>query len=130
MSKTKGIAIGVGLGSLIVTALIVWGLYQLGGDDQSALERFRDISIIFVIGLLLIITILQAAIVAALVYLVIQIKDKVIPMLEELTATAKRVRGTAEFMTEEAVKPIIQVAGSYARMRAMAKTFTAKPKKK
>lgn len=113
-----------GVGALIVLGLIVWGLYSLGGADQSALERFRDVAIIFIILLFLITVILLAAVVATLGYLVIQTKDKIIPMLEEVTQTVKRVRGTTEFMTDEAVKPIIAVAGTYAKLRAMRKTVT------
>lgn len=129
MNKTKKIVIGVGLGSILINALIIWGLYVLGGADQAPLERFRDIAIILVVLLLLVITLLQAVSVAALVWLVIQIKDRIIPMLEELTATASRLKGTADFVTEEAVRPLIQVASGYARIRAMAKTFVEKPKK-
>jgi hypothetical protein len=65
---------------------------------------------------------------AALVFLVFQIKDRVIPLLEEANATAKRVRGTTEFVTEEAVKPILNVAGKYAQLRAMQRTVTGKGK--
>jgi hypothetical protein len=118
-----------GVGTLIVLALIVWGLYSLGGADQSALERFRDVAIIFIILLFLLTVVLLAAIVAVLGFLVFQIKDNVIPMLEELTQTTKRVRGTTEFISEEAVKPIIAVAGTYARLRAMGKTVTQRQKK-
>ena len=118
-----------GVCTLIVLGLIIWGLYSLGNSDQSALERFRDIAIIFIIFLFLLTVVLLAAIVAALCYLVLQIKDRVIPMLEELTQTTKRVRGTAEFVSEEAVKPIIAVAGTYAKLRAMGKTVTQRQKK-
>src|SRR5215213_7262822 len=110
-----------GLGTLLVLGLIIWGLYSLGDSDQSALERFRDIAIIFIILLFLITVVLLAAITAALGYLIFQIKDRVIPLLEEVNGTLKRLRGTADFMTEEAVKPIISVAGSYAKMRATMK---------
>jgi hypothetical protein len=123
-------AIGAGLGSLIVFGLIIWGLYSLGDDDQSALERFRDIAIIFVVLLSLATVVLLAAITAALGYLILQIKDRVIPLLEELNGTLKRLRGTADFVTEEAVKPIISVAGSYAKMRATMKTVVGKNGKK
>jgi hypothetical protein len=128
-SKTKWYAIGGGVGSLVLLGLIVWGLYALGDGDQSALERFRDIAIIFIILLFGITVVLLAAIVAAIGYLTFQVKDRVIPMLEELTATVKRVRGTTEFMTEEAVKPIIGVAGTYAKIRAMKKTVTGRSTK-
>jgi len=128
-NKTKWYAIGGGLGALILLGLLIWGLYVLGDDGQSALERFRDIAIIFIVLLFLITIILLAAIVAALGYLVFQIKDRVIPLLEETTGTVKRMRGTADFMTEEAVKPLIGVAGSYAKVRAMPKTISGRNKK-
>ena len=38
------------------------------------------------------------------------------------TETARRLRGTTEFMTEEAVKPIITAAGQVAKVRAMMRT--------
>ena len=129
MGKWKTYAIAAGVGTLVVLALIVWGLYVLGGADQSALERLRDIAIIFIVLLFLLVVVILAGIAAALAYLVFQIKDRVIPLLEELTGTVRRVRGTAEFMTEEAVKPIMTIAGTYARMRAMTRTVTGKDSK-
>jgi hypothetical protein len=123
-------AILAGVGTLVVFVLIIWGLYSLGGDDQSALERFRDIAIIFIVLLFLITIVFLAAITAALGYLVFAIKDRVIPLLEEANGTLKRLRGTADFVTEEAVKPIITVAGTYAKMRATMKTVVGKNGKK
>ena len=119
-----------GLGTLLVIVLIGWGLYVLGDEDQSALERLRDIAVIFVVLLSALVTVLLAAITAALVYLVFQIKDRVIPLLEELTGTARRVRGTATFVTEEAVKPIVTIASSYAKIRAMGRTVVGKDGRK
>ena len=87
------------------------------------LERFRDIAIILIVLLSLITVLLLAAITAALGFLTFQVKDRVIPLLEEFTGTAKRIRGTADFMTEEAVKPFLTVAGGYARIRGTMKQF-------
>jgi hypothetical protein len=126
MGKVKLYAIGGGIGLLVLLILAIFGLYQLGGEDQSALERLRDIAIIFVVLLFLITVVLLAAITAALGYLVLQIKDRVIPLLEELAGTAKRIRGTTAFVAEEAVKPIMTVASTYAKMQAMRKTVTGK----
>ena len=119
-----------GLGTLVVLGLIIWGLYVLGDEDQSALERLRDIAVIFVVLLSLLTVVLLAAITAALGYLVFQIKDRVIPLLEELNGTARRLRGTAEFVSEEAVKPIVSVASTYARVRAMTRTVVGKDGRK
>jgi hypothetical protein len=129
MERWKTYAILAGVGTLLVLGLIIWGLYVLGGADQSALERLRDIAVIFVVLLFLLVVVILAGIAAALAYLVLQIKDRVIPMLEELTGTVRRVRGTAEFVTEEAVKPILTIASAYARMRAMTRTVTGKDTK-
>ena len=125
-SRTKLYAILGSVGTLIVLVLIIWGLYSLGGPEQSALERLRDIAIIFIVLLFFIVVVLLAGITAALAFLVIQLKDRVIPLLEELTGTVKQVRGTTTFVTEEAIKPIVSAASTVARLRAMAKTATGR----
>ncbi|MDQ4099134.1 MAG: hypothetical protein M3121_01380 [Chloroflexota bacterium] len=126
-AKTIGILSGVGL--LIVLLLIGWGLYVLGDADQSALERLRDIAVIFVVLLFLLVVLLLGAITGALVFLTMQVKDRVIPLLEEATGTARRVRGTTNFITEEAVRPLINVAAGYSRMRRMRNVVTGKTTK-
>jgi hypothetical protein len=115
-----------GVGTVVVLVLVIWGLYSLGGEDQSALERLRDIAIIFIVLLSMLIVVLLAAITAALIFLVFQMKDRVIPLLEELNGTVRRLRGTAAFVSEEAVKPIVTVAGTFARVRAMTRTVVGK----
>lgn len=131
----KKIGIVAGLVAAIVFIGIIVGLYMLGGDHQSALERFRDISIIFSQLLMLITVILLAAIVAALVWLVMKIKDQVIPMLDEalgilkeFKGTATRVQDTTNYMTEEAVRPIVTAAGQLAKIRKMGQVVTGKNK--
>ena len=126
MGKWKTYGIVGSVGTLIVLALVIWGLYVLGGRDQSPLERLRDIAIIMIVLLFFLVVVILAGIAAALAFLVFQIKDRVIPLLEELTGTVRRVRGTTEFLTEEAVKPIMTVASTYAKVRAMTRTVTGK----
>ena len=129
MGKVKLYAILGSLALVLILGLGSWGLYVLGDADQSALERWRDIAIIFVVLLFSLVVVLLGGIAAALAYLVFQIKDRVIPLLEELTGTAKRIRGTTAFMTEEAVKPLMSVVSTYAKMRAMTRTVTGKGRK-
>lgn len=117
------------IGAAVVFIAIIVGLFLLGGDHQSALEKLRDIAVIFVVLLSLVTVILLAGITAALVYLAFQIKDRVIPMLEEATGTVNRVRNTTNFVTEEAVKPIITFASQFSRVRQMQKTVAGKRKK-
>ncbi len=118
------------LAALVIFALIIWGLYSLGDSDQSSLERFRDIAIIFIILISLAIVILLAGITAALAYLVLTIKDRVIPLLEDVGHTTRQLTGTTQFMTEEAVKPLLGVAGTVAKIRAMSKTVVTGNKRR
>ena len=119
--------------AILILGLIVvgicFGLYQLGGADQAPLERLRDIVIIFLVFQLLLVTIVLAGIAAGLGFLILVLKDQIIPLLRELTETARRLRGTTEFMTEEAVKPIISAAGRAARVRAMVRTVTGQDRR-
>ena len=111
-----------GVIAVVVLALIIGLLYW--GDEGPVTARLRDISIVFISLFAVISTVLLAAILGAIVWLVFTIRDKVLPLLETLTATAKRLQGTAEFASEQAVKPIVGVAGTLARMRAVTRTVT------
>ena len=124
--RNKGIIAGVA--TLLVFVLICVGLYLLGGDDQSALERLRDISIIFIVFLGLVTVVLLAAITVALILLFNVLKDRAVPILDETSGTINRIRNTTNFVTEEAVKPIVTVASKYSRVRAMTKVVTGKQK--
>jgi hypothetical protein len=125
--KSKGVLAGIA--ALLIFVLIGVGLYFLGGDDQPALERLRDIAVIVVVLTSIISVILLAAITVALILLFNQLKDRAIPILDETTGTLNRIRGTANFMTEEAVKPLVKVAGKYSRVRAMSRVVSGKQKK-
>ncbi|MDP9372548.1 MAG: hypothetical protein M3Q65_08875 [Chloroflexota bacterium] len=111
-----------GVVAAIVLAIIIGLLYW--GDEGPPTDRLRDISVIFISLFAVFNVLLLAAILGAILWLVLTLRNRVIPLLETLTATAARIRGTTEFVTEQAVSPIISVAGTMARMRAMTKTVT------
>lgn len=118
---------------LVVVAIVVGltvGLYYLGDEDASALEKFRDIMIVYLGFLWVIVILLLATLVGVLVWVALMIKDKVIPLLETTREAVTRVKGTAEFMSEEISSPVISFYGKVARVRTMAKTFTGKDARK
>jgi hypothetical protein len=133
MENAKRNGILAGVAALVLFVLVAVGLYLLGGDDQSALERLRDIAVIFIVLASVLVVILLAAITAALAFLILQIKERVIPLLEEakggmnqVTSTATRIKNTTDFVTEEAVRPLMNLTGSLSRMRMMRNTVTGK----
>src|SRR5215211_7322799 len=96
-----------GIIGVIVLAVVIALLY-IGDAPYPITHRLRDISIIFISLFAVIATLLLAAIVGAILWLVLTIKDQVVPLLQTLTDTVRRVRGTTEFVTEQAASPIIQ----------------------
>jgi hypothetical protein len=109
-------------GVAIVVIGVIVGLYLLGGEDQAPLERLRDISVVFISVAAVLVVMLLAGLVGVILWLALLIKDRIIPVLEELSATASRIRGTTEFVSEEVASPIISVYSRFAGMRAMMKT--------
>lgn len=114
--------IGGTIAVLLFIALTAF-LYMLGGDDQSALERLMNIAVIYIVFLSAVIVLLLAAATIAFCYLILALRDKALPAMDELNSTLKQVRGTTEFMSEEAVKPVIQVAGKAAQLSAAFRVF-------
>lgn len=134
-----------GIGQKILTALIVLlalvlaigipvGLYLLGDDDASALEKLRDVTIVFIGVVWIIIVLLLGIMAAVMVWVAFQIKNRALPLLEEIlsnvretsgevTDTARRARGTAEFVSERVAQPIISTISTVTRWRATAKMF-------
>lgn len=119
----KAWAIIIPLVVVAVIAGLTFGLYVLGGSDQSALEKFRDIMIVYLGLLWVIVVLLMAVLVGVLVWVALMLKDKVIPLLQTIQETMVRVKGTAEFMSEEAVSPVISFQGKVSKVRAMSKAF-------
>lgn len=115
-------------GVLVVLIGLIVGLYLLGDSDQAPLERFRDISVVFLSLGLVMVVLLVGVLVGVGVWVGLLIKDKVIPLLEQLTATAARLRGTTEFVSEEVASPIISAYSSVAGIRALIKTVAGRPK--
>jgi hypothetical protein len=116
-----------GIIAVVVLALIIGLLYW--GDEGPVTVRLRNISIVFISLFSVITTILMGALVGAVVWLVFTLRDKVVPLLETLTATATRVKGTTEFISEEAVSPVIQAAGAFAKFRAVTRVATGGKKR-
>jgi predicted PurR-regulated permease PerM len=126
MKKVLPFVLGGGLLVIVIIAGVL--LYHWDG-----LVRLRDMSIVFIAALFTVSVLLLAVMVGAFVVVAFLLRDRLIPVLEELnrtaselTQTAQRVKGTTEFVSEQVATPIIGVAKSIARMRAMAKAATGR----
>ncbi len=106
----------------IVAAII--GLLQ----PNAPTEKIRDIFIIFMalesllIGVALIILIVQFA------SLINLLQNEVRPILDATNETVNHLRGTAEFLGENVVEPVIKLNGYLAGMQRMLELIGVKKK--
>lgn len=146
MSKFWIITIAVVILAILIGTPV--GLYFLGDDESSALEKLRDVAIVLMVLIGIISTILLTLLVGALIWLTTTIKDKLVPILESLRDTANevkdtakqvkettgsvstQVKGTTEFFTEGVARPMISLYGLMAQARAYTKVVTGKDHKK
>ncbi|HEX8598505.1 MAG TPA: hypothetical protein VF952_08320 [Chloroflexia bacterium] len=91
--------------------------------SYSWLVAVRDMSLIYASMFMCVGAILFIVMTALLALIAFAIRDHIVPALQKVDDTAKTVRGTATFVSESVVAPIIKTAGAAAGARAMVQTL-------
>ncbi len=113
--------------ALAILALIIWAIITLM-QPGTPTDRIRDIFIIvvalesFVIGIALIVLIVQLA------SLINLLQNEVRPILTATSETVNNLRGTAEFLGENVVEPVIKLNGYLAGMNRVIELMGIKKK--
>ena len=116
--KMKRIMIGVIVGAVILLILLGVAIFFLL-QPGTPTDRIRDIFIIvvalesLVIGVALIVLVLQLA------SLINLLQNEIRPILHVTTETVNNLRGTAEFLGESVVEPVIKLNGYLAGLYRM-----------
>lgn len=87
------------------------------------LPNLRDAAIIYASFFMCVGALLFIVMTGLIALIAFTLRDKVVPTIEKLDDTAKTVRGTATFVSESVVAPIIKAAGAAAGARAMVQTL-------
>jgi hypothetical protein len=125
--KTKRILYAVGIGVLILLAGLIFAIWYLM-QSTTPTDRIRDVFIIvvalesLVIGVALIILIIQLA------SLINLLQNEVRPILSATNETVNNLRGTAEFLGENVVEPVIKLNGYLAGMNRVIELMGIKKK--
>lgn len=113
----RGLIIGIAVGVVVVVALlVVWVLYMAGHPAQT--ETLRDIFIIFMalegllVGVALVVLVVQLALLTNL------LQHEIRPILDSTEEAARTLRGTAQFMSQNVVDPVIKVHASVAAVKS------------
>ncbi len=115
---SKGLLIGIALGVVVLVGLTIWGAIALLNHPAQT-ETLRDVFIIFmaleglIIGLALVVLVVQLALLTNL------LKHEIKPILDSTNEAARTLRGTAAFMSQNVVNPVINVHASVAALRSV-----------
>jgi hypothetical protein len=125
--QMRRITIGVTVGVVIVLALLGVAVYLLL-QPGTPTDRIRDVFIIvvalesLVIGVALIVLIVQLA------SLINLLQNEVRPILKATSDTVNNLRGTAEFLGENVVEPVVKLNGYLAGLYRMLELMGLKRK--
>ena len=125
--ENRRMMIGVTIGAIVLLALLGVAIYFLL-QPATPTDKIRDIFIIvvalesLVIGVALIVLVIQLA------SLINLLQNEVKPILKATTDTVNNLRGTAEFLGENAVEPIIKLNGYLAGLYRMLELMRVKKK--
>lgn len=117
-SQKKTLIIIAILAIVFLIGLII-GIILLAKSDTQVTGQVRDIFIIilamesFLIGAALIILVIQLALLSNL------IQNEIKPILFSTKETIRTVKGTSQFISDKAVKPIVSIAGLLAGGRKL-----------
>lgn len=107
---SPGAIIGGVIGAVLLLALIAGVLY-LAITSPDGTRTARDVAIIFLALMSIFVVTALVILVILIARLVIMLQVEIKPMLESLNETSRTLRGTASFVSENMVKPVISGAG-------------------
>jgi hypothetical protein len=125
--KQKIIIASVIAAVVLILALLGVAIFFLM-QPNTPTDKIRDVFIIvvaletLVIGVALIVLIIQLA------SLINLLQNEVRPILQATTETVNTLRGTAEFLGENVVEPVVKLNGYLAGLKRMLELLGIKPK--
>jgi hypothetical protein len=107
-SPSSGSKIGVIIGAVLVLGLVITGLVFLlqPGTDTA---RVRDIFIIFMALEFLMIGIVMIVLIVQIARLTLLLQNEIKPILDSTNQTANTLKGTAAFLSEHLVEPVLKL---------------------
>jgi hypothetical protein len=125
--QMKRTMIAVVAGAVILLALLGVAIYFLL-QPAAPTDKIRDIFIIVVALESLVIGVALIVLVVQLASLINLLQNEVKPILKATTDTVNNLRGTAEFLGENVVEPVIKMNGYLAGLYRMLELMGIKKK--
>ena len=125
--QTRQMVVGITIGVILLLALLGVAIYFLL-QPATPTDKIRDIFIIVVALESLVIGVALIVLVVQLASLINLLQNEVKPILKATTDTVNNLRGTAEFLGENVVEPVIKLNGYLAGLYRMLELMGVKKK--
>jgi hypothetical protein len=125
--KQKQIMVGIIAVIVLLVALLGVAIYFLL-QPETPTDKIRDVFIIVVALETLVIGVALIVLVVQLASLINLLQNEVRPILQATSETVNTLRGTAEFLGENVVEPVIKLNGYLAGLKRMLELLGIKPK--
>jgi len=125
--QARQAVIGITIGVIVLLVLLGVAIYFLL-QPTTPTDKIRDVFIIVVALESLVIGVALIVLVVQLASLINLLQNEVKPILEATTDTVNNLRGTAEFLGENVVEPVIKLNGYLAGMYRMLELMGLKKK--
>ncbi len=125
--QARQAVIGITIGVIILLVLLGVAIYFLL-QPATPTDKIRDIFIIVVALESLVIGVALIVLVVQLASLINLLQNEVKPILKATTDTVNNLRGTAEFLGENVVEPVIKLNGYLAGLYRMLELMGVKKK--
>lgn len=125
--QTRRIMIGVIVGAVVLLVLLGVAIYLLL-QPATPTDRIRDVFIIIVALESLVIGVALIVLVVQLASLINLLQNEVRPILKATSDTVNNLRGTAEFLGENVVEPVVRLNGYLAGLYRMLELMGLKKK--
>ena len=126
-NRSRNIIVIIVIGVIVVLALLAVAIYFLL-QPATPTDRIRDVFIIVVALESLIIGVALIVLIVQLASLINLLQNEVRPILTATNETINNLRGTAEFLSENAVEPVIKLNGYLAGMNRVIELMGIKKK--
>ena len=126
-AKMKRTMVGITIGAVVLLVLLGLAIYFLL-QPGTPTDKIRDIFIIVVALESLVIGVALVVLIVQLASLINLLQNEVRPILKATTDTVNNLRGTAEFLGDNVVEPVIKLNGYLAGLYRMLEMMGIKKK--
>jgi MFS family permease len=125
--QTRTLVVGAIVAGVVLVAILVLAVYVLL-QPGTPTDRWRDIFIIMVALESLVIGVALVVLLIQLASLINLLQNELRPILDATSETVNTLRGTAAFLGESVVEPVIKLSGYLASMRRVLELMGIKHK--